>query len=147
MAKTRSTPLPIQAPLFREDDFKPEHGYQFINQWATQVARTLNKLQGSVGPSVLPSGIDVAGGTVTGLGTPQGPSDAVSSGHAESNYGAPTIGPQLDVGGKNALSGLTSIYLNMTQAYTGTIIIPKLTTANGSITVVNGLIVSVVQPT
>jgi hypothetical protein len=141
--------IPIQTPLFREDDFKPENSYQFINQWATQVTNAANLANGAVGPSVLPAGVDVAGGKVTGLGKPTGPTDAISSGHAEANYSAPVLAQQVDVGGPSALKGLTYLYLQMNKGASGTIPLAKLTGggSNGSITVSSGLITAFVAPT
>lgn len=147
MAKSRKNPIPVQQPNFRPEDLDPAKGLEYFNQWVTQVVRTLNTLQGSTGRTKLPSGLDVTGDTVTGLGPPQDPTDAVSLGHANANYSPATVGPQLDLGGKNAMPGLTSIALQLSQGANGTITIPKITTSTGSITVKNGLIVSFVNPT
>jgi hypothetical protein len=148
MARKVAPPLPIQAPLFRPDDLKPESGLHFFNQWCSSVVVALNQLFGITGKTVLPSGIDVQGASVTGLSSPTDPSDAISSAHAESKYAPSVTASQFDVGGPHALNGLTSISLQMTQAYTGTIALAKLTGggSNGSISVANGLIISVTPP-
>lgn len=101
--------IPIQAPLFRESDLKQE-GIGYLNQWATQVTLAANLANGAVGPSVLPSGINVQGGRVTGLSAPQHSTDAISSGHAQTQFSAPSLQPQLDIGGKNTLKGLAYLY-------------------------------------
>jgi hypothetical protein len=128
------------------EDFKDP---KQLNVFLSQLTGAVQALQGSGGRTTLFSGVDVQGETVTGLGAPQGDTDAVSLAHAQGNYSAPAVGPQLDIGGSNALKGLTSITLAMTQAFSGTIPLAKLTGggSNGNVTVKNGLIVSVVAPT
>jgi hypothetical protein len=140
--------VPIQAPLFREDDFKQE-GVEYINQWATQVTLASNLANGSVGPSVLPSGIDMQGGRVTGLSAPQHATDAISSGHAETQFSAQSLQPQLDIGGKNTLKGLAYLYQLQSAGLTGTVALAKITGggANGSLSFTNGLITGFVAPT
>lgn len=162
-----ATPLPIQRYQVTKEDFeKPER----FNVFLSQLTNAVQAVQGSGGPSVLPSGIDVAGATVSGLRSPTSPTDAVSAGHADSNYGAANVGPLLDIGGKHTLKGLTGLQLTSnSQAKTltglqtsvtaiqgtlavgvsGTIPLAKLTGggANGSITVTGGIISAFVAPT
>jgi hypothetical protein len=141
-----NTPMPIQNfQLTKADIEDPSLGR--LNVMLQQVIQRVNEHSGVSGPTLMPSGVDVQGKTVTGLAAPTSGSDAISSGHADSQYSASTLGPQLDIGGKNALKGLTGLQLQLQQAANGTVTIPKLTTANGSITFKNGLIVSFVQPT
>jgi hypothetical protein len=145
----KQQPPPIQRFQFTKEDFSTDAGVARVNAMMAQHATAVQALQGSGGRTTLFSGLDVQGETVTGVGSPQGPSDAVSLAHANGNYSAPAVGPQLDIGGSNALPGLSSIYLQMTQAFSGTIALAKLTTlgANGSITVANGLITKVMPAT
>lgn len=103
-------PVPIQAPNFREEDLKAENGYGYLNQWATQVTLAANLANGAVGPTVLPKGLDTQGGRITGIPAPEHPSDAISSGHAQTQFSAPSLQPQLDIGGKNTLKGLSYLY-------------------------------------
>lgn len=110
MPQYNGNPVPIQQPLFREEDFNPENKFSFINQWATQITLAANIANGAVGPTILPKGIDVQGGKVTGLPAPTHPSDAISAGHASSQFSAPTLSPQLDIGGKSTLKGLSYLY-------------------------------------
>lgn len=141
-----ATPLPIQRYQVTKQDFEnPER----FNVFLSQLTGAVQAVQGAGGPSVLPSGIDVAGGRVSGLGAPTHPSDAISSGHAQSQFSAETIGPQLDIGGKNALSGLTNLYLKVSQGISGTVPLAKITGggANGSLTFANGIITGYVSPT
>jgi len=145
----KQQPPPIQRFQFTKEDFSTDAGVARVNAMMAQHATAVQALQGSGGRTTLFSGLDVQGETVTGVGSPQGPSDAVSLAHANGNYSATAVGPQLDIGGSNALPGLSSIYLQMTQAFSGTVTLAKLTGggSNGSMTVKNGLIVSVVAPT
>ncbi len=106
---------PIQFPVFRKEDFASDDGVSFVNQHFSQIATFLNALTGVSGPTTLPSGVDVQGATVTGLGAPQSESDAISAGHASANYGAQAQQPQLDLGGKHALKGLAAAYQTSQQ--------------------------------
>jgi hypothetical protein len=148
-SKPASNPLPIQFTPFRKEDFASDAGVSFINQSFAQIFTTINSLLGAGGPTILPSGIDVQGSKVTGLAPPTGPTDAVSANHAESKYSAAAVSPQLDLGGTSTLKGLSNLYLLLSQSYSGTIPLAKLTGGgtNGSLTVAGGLITSVVLPT
>lgn len=155
-------PNPIQNFQFTADDFKEPSRINLLFQ---QLIPAVNGIQGVAGPSVLPSGIDVKGSTVSGLGAPQSPSDAISSGHAEGNYSAPVLSPQLDIGGDHALKGLSNLYLNFNSlssqvkaimvilavgtGISGTVTLAKITGggANGSLTFVNGIISAFTAPT
>lgn len=142
-------PRPIQFTPFSAGHFSTPEGLAFVNLQFSQMVNALNRNTGQAGPVVLPAGLDMAGGRVTGLGNPEHPSDAISSGHAQSQFSPKVIAPQLDLGGSSALTGLTNLQLLLTQGFTGTIPLTKLTGggANGSITVKGGLIQSVVEPT
>ena len=160
-----SNPRPVQYTPFRKEDFASDSGVAFVNQTLSQLTTTLNSLVGAGGPTILPSGIDVAGGKVTGLAAPSSPSDAISAGHAEANYSAPVLSSQLDLGGGSTLKGLAYCYgqaqsnqsavtaiqaiLAPGSGVSGTLTIPKLTTGGvaGSLTFKNGVIVGFVQPT
>ena len=104
-------PLPIQFSPFTLDHFQTKEGLAFVNLQFSQIVNALNRGTGQAGQVVIPAGINVAGANVTGLGKPSDPSDAVSLGHAQGNYGAPAVGPNLDIGGKNTLKGLAYLYL------------------------------------
>lgn len=153
-------PLPIQNFQLTPDDFKNPGR---LNTMMQQVITAVQALQGTGGRTVLPSGVDVQGDTVSGLGAPKSQTDAISQGHAESSYSAPVVGPQLDIGGKHALKGLTLVQMQANQNATdvatilaklaagasGTITLAKLTGggSNGSITVTGGIITAFVNPT
>lgn len=112
-------PAPIRLPLqytpWRKEQFQSDSGISALNQWQLQVINTLNAASGNNGPAVIPGGVDVQGASITGLAAPTGPTDAVSAGHAGANYGAPAVGPDLDIGGKNTLKGLAYTYQASTQ--------------------------------
>lgn len=147
-------PQPIQYSQLTPEDFSDPARVNKLNGMLTQLINAVNAGSGATGRTILPAGIDVQGETISGLGAPKSPSDAVSAAHAESNYGAPTLAPQLDLGGKNTLKGLAALYASLGKTASGqginaTIPLAKLTVggANGSITVKNGIIVGYQNPT
>lgn len=113
------TPKPIQFTPFKASDFASDSGVAFINQTLSQLTTTLNAFVGAGGPTVLPAGADLQGSTLTGVGSPTSPSDAVPLGHANSAYGAEAQRPQLDIGGKYALKGLTGLWSVVAQLQNG----------------------------
>lgn len=115
MPHPSANPLPIQFTPFRKEDFTSEAGVSFVNQTLSQLTTTLNAMVGAGGPTLLPSGVDVRGASVTGLGLPNSPTDAVSLAHANANYGAEAQSSKLDVGGPNALKGLSYLFLKAQQ--------------------------------
>ena len=118
-----------------------------------QVIQRVNEHSGVAGPTKLPSGADVQGKTVTGLAEPTSPTDAISAGHAKSQYSAGSLAPQLDIGGSHALKGLTGLQLQFNSTFqnaqSGTVPLAKLTSGGtqGSYTVTNGVITAIVLPT
>lgn len=151
-----SSPFPIQFAPFEKKHFETDEGLAFVNLQFSQIITALNTGNGVAGKVTLPHGVDVRGATVSGLGEPEAPEDAVSQSHVQSNYSAPAVGPQLDIGGKYALKGLTGLQLqlnsllsSLSAGVSGTIALTKLTGggSDGSITVVNGLITAFVNPT
>jgi hypothetical protein len=148
IAPKADLPDPIQNfQLSKKDLEDPSLGR--LNVMLQQLIQRVNQHSGVSGPTVLPSGVDVKGKTVTGLGTPVNPTDAISSDHAKSQYSAPVLAPQFDVGGSSALKGLASVY-GQTQPGMGVsqkITVPKLTTAEGFIEFSNGIITGYQAPT
>lgn len=146
-----ATPLPVQFTAFRKEDFASDSGVAFVNQQLSQIMTTLNAIVGAGGRTILPAGIDMQGSTVSGVGAPQGPTDAINSGHASANYGSEAQRSNLDVGGPQALKGLTSCYATLLpgQGINATITLAKITGggSNGSITITNGVVSAFVQPT
>jgi len=109
-------PLPIQNFQLSKEHFTTDGGVKQFNILMQQVITSLQAVQGVAGPSVLPSGIDVAGAKVSGLAAPENASDAVSLGHAQNSYAPATQQQQLDIGAPYALKGLTGLYLKFNQA-------------------------------
>lgn len=143
----KQQPPPIQNFQLTKEDFTENTAR--VNTLMQQLITAVQALQGSGGRTALFSGIDVQGETVSGVGAPQGPTDAVSLSHAEANYSPQATASQFDVGGSSALKGLTNLYLQLQQGGSGTVTLAKLTGGgtNGSIVFKNGLMQSFVQPT
>ena len=143
--------MPIQYTPFTKEHFQTKEGIAFVNLQMSQIVNALNRGTGQSGPVVIPAGVDVAGGSVTGLGTPSNPSDAVSLGHAQGNYGPAAVAPNLDLGGTHTLKGLAAVYASVQPGanVSGTIALAKLTGpgANGSITIKNGIVTAFTPPT
>jgi len=99
---------PIISGQFTPADMQ-DPNLALFNTWKTSIENQVNALSGAAGKSVLPAGVDVAGGTVTGLGEPTSPADAVSKGHAEANYSASALAPQLESGGKTSLKSYRAL--------------------------------------
>ena len=112
---TPSNPLPIQYTPFTADHFKTPEGIAFVNQQLQQIVNGVNAGNGAAGRVTLPNGLDVRGATISGLGAPKNETDAISSGHATTQFSAQAQQPQLDIGGKYALKGLTGVYLNLNK--------------------------------
>lgn len=99
---TSPTPYPIQNTQLTQADLQ-QQGLPLLNSLFAQVFDQISTLNGSKGQTPLPSGINVAGATVSGIGEPQTATDAVSKGHAEQNYSAAALAPQLEAGQKTTL--------------------------------------------
>lgn len=150
MPDPSSNPLPIQYTTMTKEQFASDAGCAFHNLQMSQIVNTLNAILGSGGPTILPSGVDVRGGKVTGLAAPTDPTDAVSAGHAAASYSPEAVSPKLDIGGTNTLKGLAACY-SVVQPGIGTsttMALAKITGggSNGSITIQNGVVVKFVAP-
>ena len=122
---------PVQFTPFTPDHFSSPSGIAFFNQWASQIVTELNRGSGQSGPVAIHAGIDLGGAKLTGLSTtPTDPSDAVSLAHADANYSPAVNSPALDIGGKNALKGLTSLFLKVGQVQAG---LPNNYTGGGAV--------------
>lgn len=150
--RTQQTPnipavKPIQfAPLTKADIDDPH--LALINTYFAQIAKGINAGNGASGKTVLPAGVDVQGATVSGVGKPKSPSDAVSLAHAESNYSAAALRPLLEGGGKHSLRTVrrvgdtnqqetSSTYLNLlsnTTPTANTSIVEDSPPSGGSVT-------------
>jgi hypothetical protein len=102
-ARPAASPVqPFQQIQLKLDDLTTP-GLPVLNSLFQQMFTQVNQLTGTAGPTQLASGVDVAGKTVSNLGEPQTATDAVSKGHAERNYSAAALAPQLESGGPAAL--------------------------------------------
>ena len=144
MAARKSAPRPVQFTPFRKEQFQSDEGISFFNQQMAQIVDSLNRVTGQAGQVVLPAGIDVQGGKLSGLAAPTEASDAVSLAHATGNYSAPAVGPQLDIGGSSTLKGLATCYGSIQPGLniTATLTLAKITGGgqNGSIQFQNGVV-------
>ena len=76
----------------------------------SKLTDAVNTLLGYNGPVPFASDLQLNGNRITNVGTSQSPTDALSSGEAESKYSPEVVGSKLDVGGSNAMKGLTFLY-------------------------------------
>jgi hypothetical protein len=105
-------PVPIQSYQFSKEQLADP---AVMNVFFQQVADALNLGNGTLGKVVQPSGFDVRGATVSNLGAPEEDGDAISAGHAASQYSPEAQQKALDIGGPNALKGLNAAYAQSAQ--------------------------------
>lgn len=108
-------PNRVQFPVLKKEDFQTDHGVSMFNIQLSQLATTINAILGDGGRTVFPAGLDVQGQTVSNIGPPASPTDAVNQGHVAANYGSPTQKANLDIGGSHALTGATYAYAKAVQ--------------------------------
>ena len=92
-----SHPPPLQQVQLKQADLE-DPNLSFLNNLLTQMQTQISSLVGAGGPTPLPSGVDVKGATVKNIGPPVDDFDAVSKSHAEANYSAAALAPQLEAG-------------------------------------------------
>ena len=80
-------------------------------QFLSQLIDTVNSLSGYNGTAFIHNSLNVQGNPVQNVADPAAPTDAVNLQTAESKYSPAIVGPQLDVGGKTPLKGLSYLYL------------------------------------
>lgn len=103
------TTLPIQWAPLTDSDLKSPAA---LNNRLTQLFNAVSAVQGAAGPTQLHSGVDVGGRTVSNVGEPTSPTDAISKLHAEANYSAAALAPQLEAGTTSGTSLKTYRALN-----------------------------------
>lgn len=91
-------PKPNQVPKLQFPTMDP-----VFQQHYQQVIDTLNTLAGYNGTVKLANHLDLGGNKVMNVGAPENPTDAISSGHAESKYSAKALRPHLEAGGAVSL--------------------------------------------
>ena len=103
----------------------------------SKLTDAVNSLLGYNGPAVVGNDLDVQGNNVQNVADPSAPTDAVNLQTADSKYSPAVTGPQFDVGGSNALKGVTYLYrqkyVNRIVAGAGIAISP--TTGIGVVTI------------
>lgn len=105
-------PLPIQTQQFTKEQLQDPG---VMNVWFQQLVDALNIGNGTLGMVPQPSGIDMQGSRVANLAPPVNDGDAISSGHAASNYGPAAQQQQLDIGKPYALKGLNVAFATSQQ--------------------------------
>ena len=118
-------------------------------QHYSKLTDAVNGLLGYNGQAVISNSLSVSGNPIQDVANPTSATDALNLGTADSKYSASVIGPQLDIGGSNALKGLTSLYRESQKGLSVTVTTAKLTVggANGSLVFTNGLLTSVTPAT
>lgn len=106
--------FPTQTTQLTLNDLQQE-GLPVLNNLLTQMQTQLSSLAGANGPTPLPSGANVQGKPISNVGEPTGPSDAISKSHAEANYSAAALAPQLEAGNNQATSLKSYRALNSRQ--------------------------------
>lgn len=110
MAVPPAAPQPLQTQrtqLTVTDMQQP--GLPLFNALLQAMQNQIDSLLGANGKTPLPSGVDMAGSTITGLGLPQTMTDAVSVAHAEAKYSAAAIAPKLEAGGTSTLKTFRAV--------------------------------------
>lgn len=78
---------------------------QFIQHYL-QMIDAMNTLLGYNGQTTLKSSLNLSGNTITGVGSPVSASDAVTLAHANTNYSAAALRPQLEANGASPLQSV-----------------------------------------
>lgn len=92
----------LNKPVFPE--FSSE-----AQQWLSQLADTVNSLQGYNGVIKLNNHVDLGGSQLKNVGAPTAPTDALTSGLAEASYSASALAPNFESTGKNSLKTMRQI--------------------------------------
>jgi hypothetical protein len=77
----------------------------------SKLTDAVNFLLGYNGQINVVNALSVNGNPVQNVADPSAPTDALNLKTAEAKYAPSVTGPQLDVGGSNAMKGLTYLYL------------------------------------
>jgi hypothetical protein len=94
--------LPLQTTQLKLSDLQ-EPGLSTLNNLFSSIQNQITSLIGANGPTPLPSGANMGGAPVQNIGEPQSPADAISKAHAEANYSATALAPQLEAGQNTGL--------------------------------------------
>lgn len=115
----------------------------------SKLTDAVNTLLGYNGTIPMVNTLDLNNNPIQNVAAPVAPTDALNLGTAEAKYAPSVTGPQLDVGGSNAMKGVTYLYTWKAKGLSVTITTAKLTVGgtNGSMTFLNGLLVAAVPST
>ena len=111
-------------------------------QFLSQLVDSVNSQMGYNGPAYVNNNLDVQGNPINNVADPKAAMDALNLQTADKKYSPAVVGPQLDVGGKSPLKGLTYLYLqkyvNQIIAGAGISISPASGTGKVTITATGG---------
>jgi len=80
-----------------------------VNDWLNTIVDAVNSGAGYNGPAVINDHLSIQGNRLMNVAPPVEATDAISSGHAQANYSASALAPQLEIGGANALSSYRAL--------------------------------------
>ena len=97
---------PIPLILITADDVRgdPNNFAALLNNEFQNIIQKLNSLIGAAGTVSINSHLDLTGNSIRNVAPPELPGDVVNLGHANENYSAPALAPQLEATGSSPLS-------------------------------------------
>lgn len=106
---TTSATAPLQLIQFDHNDI--QGSFAMLNQWVSHATQVVNQLSGQAGTIRLSSGLDMGGSPIANVTTPSNASlgHVVTVAHADANYSAAVIAPQLEAGGEYSLKTMRQI--------------------------------------
>lgn len=107
MASTPANPnSPIPLILITADDVRgdPNTFAALLNNEFQNIIQKLNGLIGAAGTVSINSHLDLTGNSIRNVAPPELPGDVVNLGHANANYSASALAPQLEATGTSPLS-------------------------------------------
>jgi hypothetical protein len=96
--------LPLQRVVFKKSDFEAEDLSLFNTQW-TNLLQAVTQLSGRSGRARILSSLSLNGNPLTDLADPVNPTDGVSKGYADKNYGPAAIQSMIGSLGDQIMQG------------------------------------------
>lgn len=114
-----NTPIPLI--LITADDIRgdPNTFAALLNSEFQNIIQKLNMLTGASGTISLNAHLDLSGNSIKNVAPPKSPDDAVTLAHANSNFSAAALAPQLEATGPSPLNTYRQLN-NPSQRETGT---------------------------
>lgn len=98
---------------FSAKDFKDEQSFLKVQDWIDKLTVAVNTQAGLHGPVPVANSLDMKGNTITNLGAPVNPTDAIHLAAATQQFGPAAVAPELQAGGSVPLQ--TVRWLNSQQ--------------------------------